>query len=240
MAVKSIKQLVQGSLRQIGYDIGRTRPGLITFLQTRKVDVVFDVGGNEGQFGHWLRQGGYQGRIVSFEPIRSVFDVLKAHAANDKAWEAHHVALGEASGQAVINVAESSVFSSLLPLRSAASVFDTESTQTRAEEITIATLDQFAPSFEGRNCFLKIDTQGFERQVLLGAKKTLPTLKGVQMELPVIHLYAGVWGLADAISFMSEQGFVVAQMNPVNCHHLDPVSWVETDCLFRRVDPRID
>ena len=35
-------------------------------------------------------------------------------------------------------------------------------------------------------------------------------------------------------------GGLVAQFHPVNYHHLDPVSWVEADCVFRRADPRID
>jgi hypothetical protein len=51
---------------------------------------------------------------------------------------------------------------------------------------------------------------------LLGAKATLPILLGVQLELPILQFYSGVWGIGDAISFMSERGFVVAQMHPVN------------------------
>jgi FkbM family methyltransferase len=249
---KSMKKFVQGSLRLFGYEISRSRirsardlqiewartqATLINFLQTRNIDVVFDVGANEGQFGLSLRHEGYRGHIVSFEPIRTLFDVLKAHTVNDGAWEAHPVALGEAPAKASINVADE--FSSLLPLRNVAAVFP-QSAPARTEEITVATLDHFAPSFAGRNSFLKIDTQGYDRQVLLGAKATLATLQGIQLELPIVHIYSGVWRLADAINFMSEYGFVVAQMSPVACHPIDQVSWVEADCIFRRIDPRID
>ena len=98
----------------------------------------------------------------------------------------------------MINVSKASVFSSLLEQRAAAVAFDANATSTGTEEVTVATLDQFAPAFAGRACFLKIDTQGYERQVLLGAKATLPMLQGIQLELPIIHLYAGVWGLPKA------------------------------------------
>src|SRR5215210_642812 len=99
-------------------------PGLIDFLEARSIDLVFDVGANDGHFGLWLRECGYRGRIVSFEPIRAVFDLLKARADEDGDWEAHPVALGERPGKAVINVAELSVFSSLLRHRAAATTFD--------------------------------------------------------------------------------------------------------------------
>jgi len=218
----------------------QSEPGLIEFLQARQVDVVFDVGANEGQFGLSLRERGYRGQIVSFEPIHAAFEILQGRAAQDEGWQAHPVALGDAPGTAVINVAALSVFSSILSHRNAATAFDPRAAPTRTEEISVSTLDQFAPAFAGRSCFLKVDTQGYERQVLLGAKETLAQLQGVQMELPLVHLYSEVWGLGEAIRFMADRGFVVAQMHPVNFHHADPVSWVEADCVFRRTDPTID
>jgi FkbM family methyltransferase len=216
------------------------QPGLMEFLESRDIDVVFDVGANEGFFGEFLRQEGYRGIIVSFEPIDQVFRALEQRASRDGAWEVHRVGLGDAPGSAVINVSEMSVFSSLLPHRDAALSFDARSAPTRTEKVAIDTLDRFAARFAERRCFLKIDTQGYERQVLCGAKATLPMLLGVQMELPLVHLYSGVWGLNEAVDFMAGHGFVVAQFHPVNYHPLDPVSWVEADCVFRRADPRID
>lgn len=223
-----------------GDDTTYTEPGLIEFLNSRGIDLVFDVGANDGHFGLWLRESGYRGRIVSFEPIRALFDRLKARADEDGAWEAHPVALGDKPGKALINVSASSVFSSLRPHREAATTFDPEAVPVRTEEVEVATLDRFAPAYARRTCFLKIDTQGFEQQVLLGAKATLPTLQGVQLELPIIHFYSGVWGISEAVNFMAKEGFVVAQIRPVNYHPADPVSWVEADCLFRRADARID
>ncbi len=222
------------------HEIKHTQPRLIDFLRAREIDLVFDVGANDGHFGLWLRETGFEGRIVSFEPIPAVFGQLKARADEDGAWEAHPVALGDVPGKPVINVSESSVFSSLLLHREAATTFDPGAVPVRTEEVTVATLDQFAPDYVRRTCFLKSDTQGFERQVLLGAKATLPILQGVQLELPIIQFYSGVWGVSEAITFMANEGFVVARLHPVNHHPADPVSWVEADCVFRRADPRID
>lgn len=110
---------------------------------------------------------------------------------------------------------------------------------TRTEMIEVRQLDQVYPKVSG-NTLLKIDTQGYERQVLEGARSLLPTLKGVLMELPIVHLYEGTWGFHDAIEFMTDAGFVLAQIDPVNFHSTDRVSVIEVDCLFRPRDPRVD
>ena len=65
-------------------------------------------------------------------------------------------------------------------------------------------------------------------------------MKGVLMELPIIHLYEGTWRFHEAIAFMAAAGFVPAQIHPVSYHSADEASLVEVDCLFRRHDARLD
>ena len=40
-----------------------------TMLSHHKVNTIFDIGANEGQFGVILRDFGYKGKIISFEPL---------------------------------------------------------------------------------------------------------------------------------------------------------------------------
>jgi hypothetical protein len=100
------------------------------------------------------------------------------------------------------------------------------------EQIPIQTLDQVAAGLSGR-MLLKIDTQGYERQVIEGGQQTIPRLMGILMELPVIRVYDGEWQFHEALRFMAEAGFVPAQIQPVGYHGMDNVSAVEFDCLFR-------
>ena len=90
------------------------------------------------------------------------------------------------------------------------------------------------------NILLKIDTQGYEKQVLQGGRQTLSRMKGVLMELPIIQLYEGNWQFHEALEFMASAGIVPAQIHPVNYHSKDRVSVVEVDCLFRPRDRRLD
>ena len=53
-------------------------------------------------------------------------------------------------------------------------------------------LDTITKSFSNGNndiILLKIDTQGFEKQVIQGAKKILPSILGLQVELSLTQLY---------------------------------------------------
>ena len=236
-----MKTLIRRALRSFDLDIVRigSRPSVIDFLFDRKIDLVLDVGANEGQFASSLRQHNYTGRIMSFEPIASVFEKLAISARNDPKWNIYNVALGAKAERTDIHVSVHSTFSSLRPLTEAATKHEQSAAVDHIEQIEIRTLDDVLPNPSG-NILLKIDTQGFEQEVLQGARATLPALRGALMELPIVQFYHGNWSIQEALGFMAQAGFVPAQIHPVNYHSQDKFSVVEVDCLFRRLDPRLD
>ena len=213
--------------------MGRRRVrDLIDFIENREIDLVIDVGANVGQFGESLRTNGYKGKIVSFEPIEAAFKILSQKAAKDRNWEVHHCGLGATKGEAAIHVSELTVFSSILDLTKIASLHDKRIAVQRTEMIKIETLDDVTANLQGE-ILLKIDTQGYEKQVIEGGRQLITRVKGILMELPVIHVYEGEWQFHEAAKFMADAGFVPAQIQPVNFHGLDNVSLVDVDCLFR-------
>jgi len=213
--------------------VGRRRVrDLIDFIENREIDLVIDVGANVGQFGESLRTNGYKGKIVSFEPIEAAFKILSQKAAKDRNWEVHHCGLGATKGEAAIHVSELTVFSSILDLTKIASLHDKRIAVQRTEMIKIEALDDVTASLQGK-ILLKIDTQGYEKQVIEGGRQLITRVKGILMELPVIHVYEGEWQFHEAAKFMADAGFVPAQIQPVNFHGLDNVSLVDVDCLFR-------
>ncbi len=82
-------------------------------MQAHQIEVVFDVGANVGQFALGLRDMGYKGRILSFEPLDDAWQELSAHAAGDDKWDVFNVALGDTEGEADFAVMRYNVFSSL-------------------------------------------------------------------------------------------------------------------------------
>lgn len=234
-----IRRRVRGLLQAFGYDIraidtyATKRP--IDFIRSRQIDVVVDVGANTGQYGGKLREAGYRGWLISLEPVRATFELLKSRASRDPQWITLPSALGREAGNATINISEASVFSSLREQAAAATAFNQEARVIRQETIEITRLDDLFPTLPPGRRFLKIDTQGYEQDVLAGARDCLAEFLGVQMELPIKHLYQDVWRLDEAVSFMSSRGFEISNIIPVSFDNNDPTSLLEVDCIFRRV-----
>ena len=211
-----LKRLVKTALRSQGFELHRYRVGsseaarLIAMLDYHRVNLVIDVGANTGQFGHLLRDIGYRGRILSFEPITAAHKVLLDAAANDKHWQvAPRVALGAADGEIDVNIAANSESSSILPMLDAHRNAAPESIYTGVERVPLRRLDSFVTQYlnEASIPFLKIDAQGYEDQVLSGATIVLSRVVGLQLELSLTPLYAGTRLMADMLRSMDEAGF---------------------------------
>lgn len=212
-----IKEIVRKTARRLGFEIERYRPSsshsaqLLAALKFVDANVVFDIGANIGQFAKELRAVGFNGQIISFEPLSSAHERLKISASRDNAWHVHpRVALGDKEDIATINIAENSVSSSILPMLDAHLAAAQESAYSSCETVNVVTLDSVAPYYITESCrpFVKIDTQGFEWQVLDGANETLRSAYGVLLELSLTPLYDGQHLWLELIDRMAANGFV--------------------------------
>lgn len=176
------------------------------------VDLVLDVGASHGGFGRQLREFGYAGSIISFEPQSGPFATLSESARADARWEARRLGAGSEPGEAVINVASNSTSSSILPMLDAHVEAAPHVTYVGQETIQVVRLDDEVLT-EVRAAtapFLKIDTQGFEREVLAGASDVLAACVGLQLELSLTPLYGGGMLIDEAVSWAYQHGFRLA------------------------------
>lgn len=178
-------------------------------LAEHGIDLVLDVGAAKGGYGTQLRLFGYTGRIVSFEPLDAAYAQLTATIAGDPAWTARQSALGAEAGESVIHIASNSDSSSLLPMNSAHTEAEPSVGIVGQQVVTVERLDDIIGEIAGpeSRIFLKIDAQGFEREVLAGAAQTLARCRGIQLELSFIPLYDGGMLINDAISLAYAAGF---------------------------------
>jgi len=241
--LSSTKTAAKRILRRLGIDVGlyrNTLGGARRDLLLSHIDLVIDVGAHAGEYGEMLRAAGYSGKIVSFEPITSHFERLSARTRTDHAWECRRCGVGSRSGVAVINVSGNDGFSSsILPMGKAHEDAVAESRYERTEEIEIVSLDdsQLDLSADRKGAYLKVDAQGYEREVLAGAEATLATCLAVELELSLSQLYEGQPLIGDMLDLMKQYGFIPTQIEP---EFIDPHTGeiLQVNCLFVSSRPK--
>ena len=178
-------------------------------LAAYDVDLVVDVGANSGQYASALRAAGYAGRIASFEPLTEPYRALADAAARDPGWDAWLVALGARAGVANVDVAEDSRNSSVLSVgeRHLRSVPD--SRMVAVESVRVTRLDDVWPhvAADARRPYVKIDTQGYELEVLRGGTRALGGIVLVETELSLLPTYDSGPLFGDVLRFLGEHGF---------------------------------
>ncbi len=212
-----LKAKINDFVGRAGYTVYRSYGSRRSDILNRlKIEMVLDVGAAKGSYGMELRRLGYVGEIVSFEPLDAAYALLLDASKSDPKWTSVKTALGDSESKSVINVAGNSDSSSLLPMLSVHSNAAPQADFVGTQEVNVQTLDFLmegklnAPS----NRFIKIDTQGFEKQVLNGAMRTLASVAAVELEMSLVPLYEGGMLISECIDLMANLGFVPHWLEP--------------------------
>ncbi len=134
------------------------------------LDILFDIGANVGQTHNWFRHHQPHAKIYSFEPVKATFRQLQQRAGTDPNCVLVNTAMGDEPGQKNIRLFDGDM-TVLNSLRD-----DVMNNQQNAKEelITIDTIDLYCTANTiSKIDLLKIDTEGFELQVLKGAKEMM-------------------------------------------------------------------
>jgi FkbM family methyltransferase len=202
--------------------ISKETRALVRILDHHGITVALDVGANVGQYATRLRQGGWAGRIVSFEPLPTARLTLEQAAATDPLWEvAPPMALGASAGTVTLNVSAESDMSSTLPfLPEMADLLDSAA-YNGTVTVPLARLDGVFDQYAGGNdrVLLKIDTQGTESAVLEGASGILDRIQGIQLELAIVPVYQAERSYLDMIATLQGLGFEPALFIPGYFNH---------------------
>ncbi|MGH8119775.1 MAG: FkbM family methyltransferase [Gammaproteobacteria bacterium] len=229
--------------RMFGYELVRLsrmpyrdiHAHLLELFRRLDINCVLDVGANMGQYATGLRNAGFTGHILSFEPVRECFDALARH--QDERWRIFNFALGAAAATLDFQVTRKNVFSSFLsPNEYAAKRFRESARVTGTEKVMVKRLDDvfsgIVPLSEPR-VFLKLDTQGYDLEVLKGARKVLPFIRGLQSEISCKAIYSGMPTHIESLKFIDELGYEITDIYPLG-HDKQDMCLLEFDCVFRK------
>ena len=211
-------------LHRVGFELRRfsveqsENARFISMLRTHNVNLIFDVGANAGQFGVLLRKIGFDGKIISFEPLSDAREILLNISKNDPLWQiALQTAIGEENGEIEIQIAGNSQSSSVLDMLDTHVRAAPDSKYIGKEKVALRTLDSIAPDYMDSNsiAFIKIDTQGYETQVMNGAKKLMSQIVGLQVEISLVPLYKGQCLFDEMLKKLKNDGFELWSISTV-------------------------
>ncbi|QDT09423.1 FkbM family methyltransferase [Planctomycetes bacterium K23_9] len=214
MSTYDIKAYVRGMVQRS--PLGRTPLGgkhrpdhSASLLNKYGIDVVFDVGANNGQYGRQMTSMGWRRPLVSFEPLSSAFRKLQSNARPFPNWQAVNVGLGATDGQADINIAGNSQSSSFREITSAHTDAAPTSKTIGTETVEIRKLDSIIDQYSKPDdrCFLKLDVQGFEKDVLEGALNSMDRVVGLQAEMALTPLYDGETLFPEMVEYLESLGY---------------------------------
>lgn len=98
-----IKNLLKNAIQKTGFDLIRYPYGdekrKMELIFNNKINLILDVGANQGQFALNMRKLGYKEKIISFEPLSSAYNILYNHSLKDDNWIALNFALGNFDGE---------------------------------------------------------------------------------------------------------------------------------------------
>ncbi|MEM9622219.1 MAG: FkbM family methyltransferase [Pseudomonadota bacterium] len=227
---------------KLGYDLVKfnkqitVETHLRALLPVLKVDLVLDVGANEGQYAQALRYVGYTGDIMSFEPAAAAYARLSQRAQADPRWQTFNLALSDTQGSAELHQSAASVFNSLHATSEfGRQKFGASITADTTETISLNRFDEFAaqhlPDLAKRRVFLKMDTQGHDLAVMRGCGDWATRFCGLQSEVAVMPIYEGIPDYMQAISEYRALGYEVTGLFTVSRNRASG-HVVEFDCVM--------
>jgi FkbM family methyltransferase len=239
-----LKTTVGNFLRKRGYhvfssdylDKANLSLHLRNLLLTQKVDCIFDVGANKGQYYSFLRDAvGFRGLVISFEPVKRLHDLLQEKAAADPNWIVYGCALGRNTGTAAFNVMKGDQLSSFrTPSTKSTNRFHVSNTVVAVEHVAVRTLDEVYEEAAAQHRFsrpyLKIDAQGFDLEVALGGINHLGDFVGLQCEASMLPLYEGAPTFEETLTFFTARGLAPSAFFPVATDQ--KFRLIDCDCVF--------
>ena len=198
--------------------------------------VIFDVGANDGEMATEFLQHFPHAKLVAFEPFHDCYELLRKIFGARPNIRIEKAALGSTSGTASLNVFSGHRMNSLLDMdQDPENIMRDKFVKTGTEQVSVDTLDEFC----SRNKIdhidaLKIDTQGYDLNVLKGASRLLGEhrVKAVLLEVNFIPMYEGQPTFVDIHAFLSSLGYQLVDFYN-HTRQNGYVAWCDA-CYFAR------
>ncbi|WP_421654538.1 FkbM family methyltransferase [Leptothermofonsia sp. ETS-13] len=201
---------------------------------TSDLNTIFDVGANVGQSAKMYSKKLPHAQIYCFEPVHETFKELQAKFSESKNVHCFQLAFGSEEKQVEITLQKYSIENSLLnPSNNHSNIEISESGVARTEMIQVTTIPDFCQKHDIKQIdFLKIDTEGYDLEVLKGTKSLLEDHKitYVQVEAGMNYNNKKHVPIQEFIQYLEPLGYVLFGI-------YDQMAWFQNKARLRFCNP---
>ena len=244
-----VRDAVREFIRKFGYDV-RPYPDLLETNLTHNqvseawvkrlrshapIQTVVDVGANIGGTARLFRAGFPECTVYAFEPSTDTFAKLRDATSHDARIRLFQEAVGAENGTVSLNVNAFDGTNSVLPNTEQIGRYAPAAlcAPSHTERVPLVRLDTFCqregiPTID----LLKVDVQGFERDVLEGAGDMLhpSRIRGLFLELLFVPAYQGQTWADDVMAFARARGYRLFGFTNVGYDEVNGWKWA--DAMF--------
>lgn len=232
---RKMRRILRNLLRHVGYDLVRYHPDRlgvdwmedVTHLSRSPTPLIFDVGANVGQSINNFRRRFRSCTVHSFEPSPDTFHLLSDRYSKVPGVHLWNTAVGSESTELTLNENTVSEMSSLLPLGKQG-----WGSVQKGTTVPVLTIDSFCINHSIEMIdILKIDTQGFDFEVLKGSRNMIQSGRVglICIEMIFNDMYNGLPPPCEILEFLREIGCDLVSFYPFH-HQQSVASWA--DALF--------
>lgn len=193
-----------------------------------RVDLIVDAGAAVGDFTALALSVWPNAAVLAIEPRPEPLGQLRRRFADYVKLHFFEGVLGDRSG-ATLQLKCAETASSVLEEHQALDVPTLAVASIRLDDLMAA------QGLVAAQALLKIDVQGAELSVLLGARTTLRGCRAVLVEMSLIDIHREVPLAHEVIAFLATEGFVMFELSDLIRRPLDQALW-QIEVLFVRQD----
>lgn len=173
---------------------------IINFLEDQSIKTVIDIGAHKGEFIKSVLNISSVINIEGFEPQKNIFEVLKKTFSTNKYIKLNNLAIADKAGKQIMKINKLSDTSTLNEIDSDSLYFKFKSfllyeknSIISEQEVLTTTIDLFFQNIKfSEKTLMKIDTEGYEYNVLMGSKNKIKEIKYILIENQFSKMYKNV------------------------------------------------
>jgi len=204
------------------------------WFRKKSFKTIIDVGANTGPFAFAARVLLADSQIYAFEPLPECYQKLNSNLSPYGHFSAFQSAIGNQRGEMEMWKSDFTESSSLLPMDDLHKKAFPHTANQKVIKVPISKLDDYLEKMHLLPpVLLKIDVQGYEDQVILGATRIMQQVDSIMIEMSFQPLYQGQPLFDEIYQLLISKGFTFAGNMDGLFSPLDG-SILQSDGIFNR------